>query len=72
MARVSYGKYTGKLREERSKKVAFEVGNSDGFILRVGLAIPRFGRSRVVRPLEQPGLQGAYARRFPVQETAVS
>jgi hypothetical protein len=72
MARMSCGRRAGKLGEECDEKAAVEEGNSDGFILEVGLAIPRFDHGRAARALEQPGVQGPYARRFPVQETAVS
>jgi hypothetical protein len=53
-------------RQRSRREIAMDL------YLEVGLVIPRFGRRRAARPLEQPGLQGAYARRFPDQETAVS
>ena len=58
--------------EKDDEKAAVEEGNSDGFILEVGLAIPRFGRRRAARALEQPGEQGPRSERFPVQEAAAS
>jgi hypothetical protein len=65
MARVSCGRRAGKLGEECDKKAVVEKGNSAGFILEVGLAIPRFGRGRAARALEQPGLQGALREAIP-------
>lgn len=37
MARMSCGRRAGKLGEECDEKAAVEEGNSDGFILEVGL-----------------------------------
>ena len=51
--------------EKDDEKAAVEEGNSDGFILEVGLAIPRFGRGRAARALEQPRQQGPLSRAIP-------
>jgi hypothetical protein len=55
----------GEVGEKGDEKAAVEEGNSAGFILEVGLAIPRFGRGRAARALEQPGLQGALREAIP-------
>jgi hypothetical protein len=47
------------------EKAAVEEGSSDGFILEVGLVIPRFGRGRAARALEQPGLAGGLREAIP-------
>jgi hypothetical protein len=62
MARMSCGRRAGKLGEECDEKAAVEEGNSDGFILEVGLAIPRFDHGRAARALEQPGVQGLHSQ----------
>jgi hypothetical protein len=39
MARASCGRRAGEVGEKGDKKAAVEEGNSDGFILKAGLAI---------------------------------
>jgi hypothetical protein len=53
-------------------KVVVEEGNGVGFILEAGSRPTRVGRGRAARALEQLGLQGPYARRFPVRDPSVS
>jgi hypothetical protein len=70
MARASCGRRAREVGEKDDKKAAVEERNSDGFMLEVGLTIPRFSHGRAARALEQPGVQGAL--READQETAVS
>jgi hypothetical protein len=72
MARASCGKRARKVGEECDEKVVVEEGNGVGFILEAGSRPTRVGRGRAARALEQLGLQGPYARRFPVRDPSVS